>query len=89
MLLLVRMITRVPGTDEGTVENEGGGVTAEEAKEGEENEKKALELRRNDEMRETLCNYVLEDFPSRYAFPFQLSWFKQSRVTGYGWVLYG
>ncbi|KIJ55664.1 hypothetical protein M422DRAFT_63678 [Sphaerobolus stellatus SS14] len=69
MLLLVRLVTRVPGIEEEQKEqdaNDENGVKDEIVKKEEEEEKyKALNLRRSNEMRETLCNYVLEDFPSR------------------------
>ncbi|KAF8587835.1 hypothetical protein K439DRAFT_1652134 [Ramaria rubella] len=51
MLLLVRMITRLP---------------ASEAVEGDVKEENTEQVKaRDDETRRTLCNYVLEDFPSR------------------------
>jgi symplekin len=56
MLLLVRMVTRAPASDE---------IPEEEEARKEEEDAREAEDRRNDETRRTLCDYVLEDFPSR------------------------
>jgi len=60
MLLIVRMITRVAHIDDGLPEDEGNETQVSE-------EQKTLELySRQDNLRQTLCNYVMADFPSRY-----------------------
>ena len=56
MLLLVRMVTRAPVSDD----NLDGEEDA-----GKKEEARRTEDCRNDETRRTLCNYVLGDFPSR------------------------
>lgn len=58
MLLIVRMITRVAHFDDGLPEGE--------VKDSEN--QKALDLySRQDNLRQTLCDYIMADFPSRYA----------------------
>lgn len=66
MLLLVRMATRVSPSVTEVVDVADGpdGLTNEEQKLV-ENESKVFNVKRSDELRETLCNYVLDDFPSR------------------------
>lgn len=57
MLLLVRMVTRAPASGEPVTE-------------GDLKEEDGMQLvkARDDDRRRTLCNYVLEDFPSRLVF---------------------
>ncbi|OJA10681.1 hypothetical protein AZE42_01046 [Rhizopogon vesiculosus] len=59
MLLIVRMVTRVAHFDDGLSEDGG-----DETKDSED--KKALDLySRQDNLRQTLCDYIMADFPSR------------------------
>lgn len=58
MLLIVRMITRVADPEPSSSQNE------DEAK---EEDKIVGFYSRQDKLRQTLCDYIMVDFPSRYV----------------------
>ena len=60
MLLIVRMITRVAHLDGDPPLEDGGDETSQD--------KQALDFySRQDNIRQTLCDYIMVDFPSRYV----------------------
>jgi symplekin len=62
MLLIVRMVTRVAEPTRGTSEDE-------ESKKDEKEGSSDLDFyMRQDQLRQTVCNYIMSDFPSRYVF---------------------
>jgi symplekin len=59
MLLIVRMVTRVAEPEQETLQNE------DELKEKDD---QILDFySRQDKLRQTLCDYIMADFPSRYV----------------------
>lgn len=60
ILLLVRMVTRATPIQEQN-ETEGLDDTSKREKEAEQ------KMKEDQEMRETLCDYILDDFPSRFV----------------------
>lgn len=82
MLLLVRMVTRVAEPPE---DNEGEEVKKEEA---EEERAKKLEAfyETQDNLRKTLCDYIMSDFTPRFALFFLRFLLSQA---GHGWQLFG
>lgn len=59
MLLIVRMVTRVAHLD---------GDPSSASEDGGDGETKVDFYSRQDNLRQTLCDYIMADFPSRYAF---------------------
>lgn len=57
MLLLVRMVTRVLDYRE----------SEEDAPRSEDAASSELSVQKQDDIRQTICNYVIADFPSRYV----------------------